>query len=568
MKLERLSDVFWKVCPNLYFAAVISGVITGLAYSALVPFIMYAIGIDVSIEVDTAGRTFSFFDSPTATLATAFLAVCVGVVLLKGLSGMLSMYVANRASMEHRLWLYERIRGLRYADLERVGSARLINLLNLDIPRITSGALAQPQIWISAVTIAGVLGYLTQLNARVFLFVLGCLVVAIVTYQLPLLAASHFARRAREHMDQVQQGVTGLVHGAKELRLNRRKAQAFLDQDLRTPERRALRDGSISNGLFVFTQSYGDVLSFAIVGIVVFQFRYSFGLTPSELMGIAMALLYLTGPVSLILLGVGDLQMGQVSLRKLQSFYEDLSKESEEGDAPIADDWQELKVEGLGYEYGGSDAGFALQEVNLTIARGEVTFIVGGNGSGKSTLGKCLSFLYVPTSGQIRLGTTAVGLHNLPAAREQVSAIFPDFHLFQKLYAERTPEEQARIAVYLKYLELDTKVSVTDDRFSTVELSTGQRKRLALLVMLLENRPLYLFDEWAADQDPHFKNVFYSVVLPDLKERGAAVIVVSHDDRYFCHADKVVVMECGRVLDVTRPVVHQAPPPRAAQAAA
>jgi putative ATP-binding cassette transporter len=70
-----------------------------------------------------------------------------------------------------------------------------------------------------------------------------------------------------------------------------------------------------------------------------------------------------------------------------------------------------------------------------------------------------------------------------------------------------------------------------------------------LLVSILDDKELYLFDEWAADQDPIFKDFFYHEFLPLLKDKGKAVVVISHDDRYFSLADRLLVMENGRLIE-------------------
>jgi len=106
-------------------------------------------------------------------------------------------------------------------------------------------------------------------------------------------------------------------------------------------------------------------------------------------------------------------------------------------------------------------------------------------------------------------------------------------------------------AQYLHKLELDHKVSMKGNRFSTVNLSSGQRKRMALIASYLEDRPIYLFDEWAADQDPVFRRVFYTQLIPELKRKGKTVIVISHDDAYFECADRLVQVANGRLTDVS-----------------
>jgi putative ATP-binding cassette transporter len=101
----------------------------------------------------------------------------------------------------------------------------------------------------------------------------------------------------------------------------------------------------------------------------------------------------------------------------------------------------------------------------------------------------------------------------------------------------------------LRWLALDHKVRVTDQRLSTTDLSQGQRRRLALLTAYLEDRPFYVFDEWAADQDPHYKQIFYTELLPELRARGKGVAVITHDDRYFHLGDRIVKLHDGQIVE-------------------
>ena len=149
--------------------------------------------------------------------------------------------------------------------------------------------------------------------------------------------------------------------------------------------------------------------------------------------------------------------------------------------------------------------------------------LVGGNGSGKTTLVKLLLGLYAPDRGEIRLNGKPIGDAERERYRQHFSAVFFDFQLFDRLLGAQQSNADALAAAYLKELELDHKVSVHERRFSTTDLSQGQRKRLALLATLIEERPVCVFDEWAADQDPHYKAVFYSRVLPSLKARDRNV---------------------------------------------
>lgn len=193
------------------------------------------------------------------------------------------------------------------------------------------------------------------------------------------------------------------------------------------------------------------------------------------------------------------------------------------------------------------ERGFLLGPLDLSLQAGEVIFIVGGNGSGKSTLAKVITGLYPPQSGAIYLDDVLVTEQNLEWYREHFSAIFHDFYLFEQCLGFDSANLDREVEDYLKHLQLDRQVSVKNGVLSTIDLSQGQRKRLALLVNYLEDRPIYLFDEWAADQEPLFRELFYQQILLKLKERGKAVIVITHDDRYFHLADRTIELNYGKI---------------------
>jgi len=179
-------------------------------------------------------------------------------------------------------------------------------------------------------------------------------------------------------------------------------------------------------------------------------------------------------------------------------------------------------------------------------------FLIGGNGSGKSTLAKVITGLYPPAGGEIRLNGRVIGDHNRDEYRQSFSTVFADFFLFDRIMGAAPGADDGRAREYLEKLHLNHKVSIENGVFSTTQLSQGQRKRLALLCAYLEDRPFYLFDEWASDQDPLFKDVFYTKLLPELRSRRKAVLVISHDDRYFPCADRLIKLDYGRITGESR----------------
>jgi putative ATP-binding cassette transporter len=192
---------------------------------------------------------------------------------------------------------------------------------------------------------------------------------------------------------------------------------------------------------------------------------------------------------------------------------------------------------------------FTIGPLKLCLKAGEVVFVVGGNGSGKSTFLKLLAGLYQPQLGRLVVnGDIPVDAYNSAQYREFFSAIFSEFHLFDRLYGLPEPDS-AKLLGLLQKMQLQDKTDLRQGQFTNLDLSTGQRKRMALLVALLEDRPVFLFDEVAADQDPEFRRYFYETILSELKARGKTVVVVTHDDRYFSYGDRVLKMEFGRFVE-------------------
>jgi putative ATP-binding cassette transporter len=200
------------------------------------------------------------------------------------------------------------------------------------------------------------------------------------------------------------------------------------------------------------------------------------------------------------------------------------------------------------YVHEKDETNFVLGPMNLSFKPGEIVFLAGGNGSGKSTLAKIIAGLYPPESGQILWDGRPVEAANRDDYRQLFSAVFYDFYLFDSFMGLQHNGLDERAQVYLRQLHLDHKVKVRNGALSTLSLSQGQRKRLALLTAYLENRPFYLFDEWASDQDPLFKETFYTQLLPELKARGKAVLAITHDDRYFHLADRLYKLDYGQLV--------------------
>jgi putative ATP-binding cassette transporter len=294
---------------------------------------------------------------------------------------------------------------------------------------------------------------------------------------------------------------------------------------------------------------------FALVGTVVFALpAIQRSVAGETLTGYALVLLYLMTPLEVILDCVPAFSRARVSLAKVEALGFSLQAAAPAplpaaAEAGGVDGWETLELAGVCHSYRreGEEGEFTLGPLTLTLTRGELVFVVGGNGSGKTTLAKLLVGLYAPTGGEVRLDGRPVTGALRDAYLQQFSVVFSDFHLFDTLLGLDAAGLDERAAHYLERLQLSRKVMVDGGKLSTTALSQGQRKRLALLTAFLEDRPVYLFDEWAADQDPVFKKFFYLELLPELRARGKTVVVISHDDHFYGVADRIIKLDEGRI---------------------
>lgn len=270
------------------------------------------------------------------------------------------------------------------------------------------------------------------------------------------------------------------------------------------------------------------------------------------LTGYIVVFLYMVVPVEGILSALPAIAGARIAMQRVQQLRTGLSPEIPPK-PHAAEPFTSLALENIHYQYQGEDGErFSLGPLSLTFTPGERVFIVGGNGSGKTTLANLLVGIFSADSGQLWLNGNPVAADDLQHWRQHFSVIFSDFFLFDDV-AFVTDRTQEQVEHLLDLLKLSHKVSFHNGRISTVALSQGQRKRLALLQSWLEDRPIYLFDEWAADQDPEFKAVFYLELLPMLKAEGKTVIAITHDDRYFHLADRLIKLESGQIVEHTSP---------------
>lgn len=490
----------------------------------------------------------------TFALYAQFSALILLLFILGTASHIAITTLGHRLVYQMRRTLIKRILDTDVEHLESLGTAKLLASLNSDTASITSAFIALPAIIYGlTLSVAGFF-YLAWLSLPLFqiIFVWLALTVFIGWF---LLKRTHaevvFAREAE---DALYQDYQAILEGRKELRLNHPRAQQFYEEEF-SRDAGINRDHDIRADIFNgINDNWVNAMILGSIGLV-FLLTYGAAWAPAEVaVTFALTILFLRTPLSNLVMAVPSLVAGNVALLKLKSL--DLAKYRPSFSAPdatLADDWKTLDLNGICYQYQsvGGDSGFAVGPVDLSIHRGETVFIIGGNGSGKSTLIRILVGLYDAHDGQIQIGNQVIDQTARATFQQLFSTVFSDFYLFSALLGpDGRRAGQEDIDIWLAALAMTDIATVNDGRLVNTQLSQGQRKRLALLVAILEKRPILVLDEWAADQDPQFRRFFYTHLLPELKNRGITIIAVTHDDRYFHVADRVLKMDNGQLQEL------------------
>lgn len=542
--MKKIFSFLLRMSPGIVALSIIFGIISGASNIGVLALIGMML---------TKDNRFS----PTNML-WIFAGLCLLMPLSRFVSEVVLNYVSQGAIFNLRMKLSRRILAAPLRHLEKIGAPRLYATLTEDVFNITNALLTLPLLCINAAVTLGCLIYLGWLSFNVLSVVLVFMVVGVVTYQVLLMKSIRYQRRAREETDMLFKHFRAMSDGTKELKLHHNRREDFLTKLLQATSETLRGLHLRASAILTVAGSWGQILIFILIGFVLFVLPNYDDLNSPVMTGCVLTILYMMTPLSFILNMMPAISKASISLKKAEMLGLSLEahKDADESTTVAAakPDWERLELVGVTHTYHSEqeDESFTLGPLNLVFEPGELIYITGGNGSGKTTLVKLITALYTPEEGEIQLDGVPVTDANREAYRSQFSVVFSDFHLFESLLGLDMPELDTRARHYLKQLHLDHKVRFNNGALSTTDLSQGQRKRLALLTAYLENRSIYIFDEWAADQDPQFKNIFYHELLPALKARGKTVLVITHDDRFYHLADRIIKLDYGKLSQIEK----------------
>ena len=490
----------------------------------------------------------------TATLALWFVVLCCVVLATRVISQILLTRLAQDGVSRLYMHLSRKILDTPLRQLEEIGPHRLLAVLSGDVAIIAYAMNAVPTLCVNAIILISGAVYLGWLSPPLMVCAIVFCLLSTTCYWFSSAPARKYINLGRESENGLMKQLRGMIEGSKELKIHRDRRIAFVDQVLQEAVESVRRNRVIGFTIQAVAVSWGRLLFLVSIGLLLFVWPQFAEVGTATLTGYTLTILYLMTPLEEIIgwmphLSRASACMGQIDGLGLMLEHE----ETVTGDVVPPYDWNRLELDGVIHSYHreNEDDRFQLGPINLALEPGELVFLVGGNGSGKTTLAKLITGLYEPEQGVVRVDGREITQADRESFCQLFSVVFSEATLFDRLLGIELRQLDDRAQSYLAELHIDHKVSVEDGQFSTTELSRGQQKRLALLTAYLEDRPIYVFDEWAADQDPLFKAVFYQQILPELKLRNKAIIVITHDDRYFSVADRVLKLTDGQMVETS-----------------
>ncbi|WP_406694056.1 cyclic peptide export ABC transporter [Singulisphaera sp. Ch08] len=493
----------------------------------------------------------------SSRLGLAFAGLCLVAALARVIAQASMVRIGQETVFKLCLHICRKILSAPLRRFEELDSGALVAVLTEDVLTVANGLAGVPLLGINLPIVLACLVYVGWLSPPVLVCGLLFTVPAIVMNTYLMSNGVRQLTRARAEQDVLVGHFRSLIDGFRELKLHRGRRESFLDDCLRASTATVRDRNSAGLTFYALAASWGQFAFFGFIGFVLFVLPSVVDVSRPALAGATLVVLFIMSPLDVVLAWVPILGRAGISLRRIQAL--DPSIQACDSPTDTATPPRSGRVEFRStielagvkhvYRHANDPEGFTLGPIDLTLRPEEIVFLVGGNGSGKTTLVKLISGLYASEEGTIQVDGQTVTADDLEDYRQLFSAVFADGHLFKTLLGLERDGLDDRATRELARLEMDELVRVERGTFSTTDLSQGQRKRLALLGALLEDRPICILDEWASHQDPHFKKTFYLEILPEWRARGKTLVVISHDEEYFHVADRVIHLDSGRIAE-------------------
>lgn len=527
--------------PLLGFLALINGLWSG--------------GLLMLVSHKIAGTPLPFFNDYDWLIYLIF--VLLSFLLTYYFNGYMIKATLNFGK-EMTLQIINKLRLSNYESYLQMGEARVRTALE-DVRTLES----LPGIFItffnSLVMVVAGIGYMFWLYPKGALAIVSLIIILafIYIYRNGIIEKDLDAKRDLD--DVFMRFYNDFLHGFNKVKMSTRRSDSIFSGHI-TKNRDQAINLSIKAGLSSFgNELLGDYFFYLLIGAILFVLPLVFNVDQTVISGFMVTLLFLMGPIAILIGLMKSLMSYKIAFARINEFNDTLTDNLNDSDAlPLSASKKELPVfetlsiNKITYQHIDEKGSvtFELKPISLKINKGEIIFISGSNGSGKSTFINLLSGLYIPKSGEIVVNNLIVTDENRSQYRDTISCIFSDNYLFTENYDNfNLLPSNKHLAELLTKMKLDKVIrqDVANNRIFQ-NLSSGQQKRLALIYSVLEDKDVFIFDEWAAEQDPEFRKYFYENIIPDLKSKGKTVIAITHDDAYYKYCDRLMKFNYGEML--------------------
>lgn len=452
--------------------------------------------------------------------------------------------------------LIQKVRHATFESFQKMGSQKIYAALG---DARTLGRI--PEVFITLVnaviTVVCSLAYLfwTSPWGGVTVMVLMSVLFTVYMYRDRKIARD--MNKIRDLQDVYYDSLRDLLVGFKQIRISAVRNNNLFRKHIYANRERSKNLSIQTSRSYLINELTGTYSWYVLFGIIIFALPAMLGISMLQTTAFITSALFMMAPISQLVMFLPVYNSFKISIDRINKINKQLDEDAStnlQKEIRVRE-FSSIRFQDLVYHYGkNEDNSFTVDLAEFTINKGEFIFIVGGNGSGKTTFINILTGMYKPCSGKVFIDETEVSWSEFRAFTNSMAVVFTDHHMFEDNYDEHEISESNARLVYLRGLvNLDNILKLDEAKNrADVRLSKGQQKRLALMLALLEGKPLLVLDEWAAEQDPVNRKYFYTELLDVLRVMGKTVVAISHDEDYYHVADRVVRFDYGKIASDTR----------------
>lgn len=461
--------------------------------------------------------------------------------------------LTNAITFNFEITILKKIRDTTFPAFQKVGIQKIYT--GLEDTRIL-GQLPESFINVinAFIVIACGVGYLFWVSPLGALGIIGIMAGLLVIYLARNRNIEARLDKLRDLQDSFHKYVRDLLMGFREIKMSSRRSKRIYEWFILNNRKAGRQLNTEASIKYLDNELTGRYSWYLVLGSVFFILPVFLKLKSEDVTAFAVTILYLMGPVAILVAVLPYYTRVKIALKRLDqldSQIDSAMKESETKEKQLPDgEFQSLTLENVTFDYFNESAGrfFKLGPISIDIVKGELIFLTGGNGSGKSTFVNILTGLYQPSSGRIYYNNIEITPELFSSYRDRFAAVFSDGYLLNENYDEfDLSQSNEELVENIRFMRMEGIFKIKDT-YIDKDVSKGQSKRVALITALLEQKSLIVLDEWAAEQDPEFKKYFYADILQKFKAAGKTLLVVTHDDRYFETATRVVKFEYGKII--------------------